>query len=93
MYQKSRLKTCVINFRVTAEELEKLKAESAARGATCLSDFTRSVMLAVVNRASGLGSQEAVEARVAVCEQRLGTLEKSLTHLRNALEYFPPTSN
>ena len=79
-----KLRSRIVNFRVTDEELEQLKTASAIQGASCLSDFARTIVLAVAKGALPAGS----EARLVSFEHRLNALEAGLTYLRNGQEDF-----
>jgi hypothetical protein len=82
--QKSR----IINFRVTEEELTRLKAASRIHGAKCLSDFARTAILGTVqapdpaNEADGL-----VAGKIQSLDCRLSTVESDLARVLNMLSF------
>jgi len=75
-----KVRTRLVNFRVTDEELEQLRSACDRQGARCLSDFARSSMLA-----SPTFDPENVVSRVVVLEQRIASLEISISRLHTAL--------
>jgi hypothetical protein len=68
------LRTRVVNFRVTDEELERLRIASDRQGSRCLSDFARSIIFG--------GSYDE---RLLSLEQRLTGLERSVARLVEGL--------
>ena len=83
MYQvRSRL----INFRVTEEEFQHLKAACALQGARCLSDFARNTILgnphSQLPQAHANGSLDGV---LAGFDRRLSALEAGLERLAGTL--------
>ncbi len=79
-----KLRSRIINFRVTDEELERLKSASALQGARCLSDFARSVMLATAD-GSPPNAEQPGNNRILAVEQRLSSLESSLARMQGVL--------
>ena len=79
-----RLRSRIVNFRVTDEELERLKTASALRGSRCLSDFARSVTLENANAPEHSPAHEACDSRMLSFEQRLTVLESNVEDLQRA---------
>ncbi len=79
-----RLRSRIVNFRVTDEELEQLKTASALRGSRCLSDYARSVILETANVPS-TPAHDGCDSKIVSLEQRLEALESSLQNLQTAL--------
>jgi len=75
-----KIRTRLVNFRVTDEEFEQLKTASDRLGARCLSDFARSVML-------GQADPHPVSSddRLLSFDRRLTALERSMSRLVAAL--------
>lgn len=80
------LRTRLVNFRVTNEEFEKLKSACDRRGARCLSDFARTVMLA----SQDVDPQDVGE-RLAALDRRISGLELSISRLVDSFSEFKPT--
>jgi hypothetical protein len=80
-----KLRSRIVNFRVTDEELERLQTASATRGSRCLSDFARSVILETANAAPASAPQEPIEPRILSLEQRLDALESDFQTLQSAV--------
>lgn len=78
----SKLRTRLVNFRVTDEEFERLKAASALQGARCLSDFARCVTLGQPNLHPISGSYDD---RLLSFDRRLTAIECSMARLVEAL--------
>jgi hypothetical protein len=78
----STARTRLVNFRVTDEELERLKTASGRQGARCLSDFARAVMLGQPNFRPVSGSYDD---KLLSFDQRLIALEHSMARLVEAL--------
>ena len=78
-----RVRSRLVNFRVTPEEFAQLKASAALQGARCLSDFARNTILASAwcPPAPNDGSVDAV---LAGFDRRLTALEASLERLSGA---------
>ncbi len=72
----------LVNFRVTEEEYEGLKAACSMRGSRCLSDYARTMVLCSTAEAatfrsgsSGLSDQlSAMDRRISELESNLGKL-------------------
>jgi hypothetical protein len=86
-----KIRSRVINFRVTADEFERLKAASEQNGASCLSDFARNALLIAASHpdvlsqyTNGFGPSHETE-KLQSLESRLAHLESDLTRLQNAL--------
>jgi uncharacterized protein (DUF1778 family) len=74
-----KVRSRLVNFRVTDEEFERLKNAAEIQGSRCLSEFARLVML-------GADSVTAAEARMldgkfAVFDKRLNALESDVARL------------
>jgi hypothetical protein len=68
------VRTRLVNFRVTDEELDRLKTASDRQGARCLSDFARSIMFG-----------GTYDDRMLTMDQRLTGVEQSMARLVEAL--------
>jgi len=75
----------LINFRVTDEELEQLKAAATIQGSRCLSEFARLVMLGTANGAQAPAVRESVDGKLSLFDQRLNVLEANVARLVEAL--------
>jgi uncharacterized protein (DUF1778 family) len=75
-----RTRTRLVTFRLTDDELERLKVACDQQGARCLSDFARSTML------SSLISSESINDKVRDQERRILALEASMSRLVSALD-------
>jgi len=71
----------LVNFRVTDEELRRLKTASNLQHARCLSDFARSVILE-----SSAEAADAPAGEWIAFSRRLARLESTVARLVNALE-------
>jgi hypothetical protein len=80
-----RLRSRIVNFRVTDEELEQLKTASALRGSRCLSDYARSVILETASEPAQPSSHEACDSRIESLEQRVDALESNFQTLQSAV--------
>jgi hypothetical protein len=69
-----KIRTRLVNFRVTDEELEHLKIAANRQGARCLSDFARSIMFG-----------GTYDDRLLSLDQRLTGLERSMARLVEAV--------
>jgi hypothetical protein len=77
-----KLKNRVINFRVTDEELARLKIASDFHGARCLSDYARTVMLGIAESSSltkETGGQ--IEDKIHLLDGRLTSVESELSRV------------
>ena len=83
MYQ---LRSRLVSFRVSEQELERLKNASALQGARCLSDFARNATLGSVRGQSPpVDGNQSMDAVLARFERRLSALEAGLERLASAL--------
>jgi len=73
----------LVNFRVTNEEFERLKAASDTRGARCLSEFARGVILGTIE--DGPPADPSVHQELRTFSRRLATVEANLARLIDAL--------
>ena len=81
----------LINFRVTDDELRRLKTVSALRNARCLSDFARSAILDTARDFEGIpDSPGPVTGRVEAFDRRLASLEATMTRLLDAFARLSP---
>jgi hypothetical protein len=78
----SKPRTRLVNFRVTDEEFERLKAASDRQSARSLSDFARCVMLTQHDICSVSGSYDD---RFVSFDRRVASLERSMARLVEAL--------
>ena len=78
--QMQKLRTRLVNFRVTNEEFERLKVACERHGARCLSDFARTVMLG-----SPAVDGESFGTKLAQLDRRVAGLEVSMSRLVEAL--------
>lgn len=74
-----RTRTRLVTFRLTDDELERLKIACDRQGARCLSDFARSTML------SSLINSESVSDKMLSLERRIIALEASMSRLVSAV--------
>ena len=77
-----RTRTRLVNFRVTDEEFERLKIASERRGARCLSDFARAIIL---DQPEGPSLPGSYDDRFRSFDRRLNSLEQSMSRLVAAL--------
>ena len=80
-----RVRSRLINFRVTDEELEQLKAAANIQGSRCLSEFARLVMLGTANRAPAPAVSESLDGKLSLFDRRLNILEADVARLVDAL--------
>ena len=76
-----------VNFRVTDQELERIKTASDRQGARCISDFARAVMLGggesdPVPNSAGFSN---VNDKLLSFERRLAMIEHHVSRLADAL--------
>jgi len=69
-----KIRTRLVNFRVTEEEHERLKSASTRHGARCLSDYARFLILGTPHSGS-----ESIAAKVVALDRRLAVLELFLS--------------
>lgn len=74
-----KLRSRLVNFRVTDEEFQRLKSACNRYGSRGLSDYARAVMFAPEVDPTDLG------IRMIELERRLSGLEASMSHLVNML--------
>ena len=77
-----KLKNRIINFRVTDEELVRLKTASDFHGARCLSDYARTVMLGIAE--SSFSTKETtgqIEEKIHSLDGRLTSVESELSRV------------
>ncbi len=86
LHTLNQLKNRVVNFRVTDEELKRLKTSSDLHGARCLSDFARTVMLGTAP-GSAQDRDEHVEEKIQSLDGRLSAVEADLTRVVNLLSF------
>ena len=86
-----KVRTRLVNFRVTDEEFELLKSATDQQGARCLSDFARSSILKLTNGRPA--APEPVDDRMNLFDQRLAVLERSMSRLVEALTGAKASSN
>lgn len=77
-----KIRSRLINFRVTDEELEQLKAAATVQGSRCLSEFARLVMLGT---ATGAPVSESLDGKLSLFDHRLNVLEANVARLVDAL--------
>lgn len=82
MYQ---LRSRLVSFRVSEQELEHLKSASALQGARCLSDFARNATLGSMRQSPPVDGNQSIDAALARFERRLSALEDGLERLAGAL--------
>ena len=80
-----KIRSRLINFRVTEEEFEQLKSAAALQGSRCLSEFARLIMLGNAPGAHSSEGLDSVDGKLSVFDRRLHTLESSVAHLMDAL--------
>jgi hypothetical protein len=82
--QKTRKR--VINFRVTEEQYNRLKAASDEGGARCLSEYARDVLMRSLDGAAGQKPDTASgHEKMLTLELRLGIVELSLSRLEGRM--------
>jgi hypothetical protein len=75
-----KVRSRLVNFRVTDDEFQQLKDASDRHGARCLSAFARTMVLS----AGAAGAENRVD-ELASFDRRLAVLEESMARLSNAL--------
>jgi len=77
-----KLKNRIITFRVTDDELVRLKGASNYHDAKCLSDFVRTVMLGIASDpSSNAGAETTHQTGVESLYARLAAVESDLSHV------------
>jgi hypothetical protein len=79
-----KVRSRLINFRVTDEELDQLRTAATVRGARCLSEFARLVMLGTAAGAQFPVVPESLDGRLSLLDQRLNVLEANVARLVDA---------
>src|ERR1035437_8185908 len=80
-----KVRSRLINFRVTDEELEQLKTAATVQGARCLSEFARLVMLGTATGAQSPAAPESLDGKLSLLDRRLNVLEANVARLVDAL--------
>jgi hypothetical protein len=77
-----KLKNRIITFRVTDDEMARLKVASNYHDAKCLSDFVRTVMLGIASDPSSNGTAETPhQTGFESLYTRLAAVESDLSHV------------
>jgi hypothetical protein len=85
-YRLLKLKNRIINFRVTDDELARLKSASDLHGARCLSDFARTIILGTASGSSDSNEgNEHIEEKIHSLDGRLSSVEAGLLRVINML--------
>ena len=94
-----KVRSRLVNFRVTDEELEQLRISCQRHGANCLSAFAREIMLNTLNakRANPAGKLAALDRRLSALEvslsllvKRAGWFQRRLQRIRKVKLEVPP---
>lgn len=80
-----KVRSRLINFRVTDEELEQLKTAATVQGSRCLSEFARLVMLGTATNAQLSVATESMDGKLTLFDRRLNVLEANVARLVDAL--------
>ena len=80
-----KVRSRLINFRVTDEEFEQLKTAAAVQGSRCLSEFARLVMLGTAAGAHLMAIPESLDGKLSLFDRRLNVLESNVARLVDAL--------
>ena len=80
-----KVRSRLINFRVTDEELDQLKAAATVQGSRCLSEFARFVMLGSATGAQFSAGSESLDGKLSLFDRRLNVLEANVARLVDAL--------
>jgi hypothetical protein len=80
-----KVRSRLINFRVTDEELDQLKTAASVQGSRCLSEFARLVMLGTTTGAQFHAVPESLDGKLSLFNQRLNVLEANVARLVDAL--------
>ena len=79
-------RTRLVNFRVTDEELRRLKIASSLANARCLSDFARSAILETARVCeSDRAPTDPVADRLQAFDRRLSQLESGMARIFQAI--------
>jgi hypothetical protein len=76
-----KVRSRLINFRVTDEELEQLKTAATVQGSRCLSEFARLVMLGTATGAQFPAAPESLDGKLSLFDRRLNVLEANVARL------------
>jgi len=87
-----KVRSRLINFRVTDEEFERLKTASVVQGSRCLSEFARMVMLGTAADPLSPAETESLGSRLSVFDRRLTVLESNVARLLGTLVSAKPIS-
>lgn len=87
----NKLRRRLINFRVTDQEFEKIKAASDRQGARCISEFARSLMLGNLPTDCSAETSDAYQTKLVSFDQRLAMLEHHVAQLMETL--FEPNAS
>ncbi|MBL8177159.1 MAG: hypothetical protein JNK48_20965 [Bryobacterales bacterium] len=78
----------LVNFRLSEEEFEKLRASCSLYGARSLSDFARAAVMRSVSGGAGHSAPDVTETtidrKVTDLETRIGELHRLVESLRHA---------
>jgi hypothetical protein len=80
-----KVRSRLINFRVTDEELEQLKTAATVQGSRCLSEFARLVMLRTAASGQFPAAPESPDGKLSLFDRRLNVLEANVARLVDAL--------
>ena len=80
-----KVRSRLINFRVTDEELEQLKTAATVQGSRCLSEFARLVMLRTAASGQFPAAPESPDGKLSLFDRRLNVLEANVARLVEAL--------
>jgi hypothetical protein len=78
-----KVRSRLINFRVTDEEFERLKSAAATQGSRCLSEFARCVMLGTGPITAA--DVQSLDGKLSVFDQRLNVLESDVARILDTL--------
>ena len=80
-----KVRSRLINFRVTDEELKQLKTAATVQGSRCLSEFARLVMLGTATGPQSPAVSESLNGKLSLFDRRLNILEANVARLVEAL--------
>ena len=87
-----KVRSRLINFRVTEEEFQQLKAAAFHQGCRCMSEFARMVMLGTANGGATHGPDE-LDSQMTSLSRRLEVLESDVARLTGKLGAAGLTAN
>ena len=95
-----KIRSRVINFRVTEDEFSRLRNASVQEGARCLSEYARETLLATLELRSDPKSEflngneklSALELRVSLAELSLARLEGKISAMRSEQNEHAPVT-